>query len=266
MFRANAVVFGRPGRYTVRLDLGPVKLFHQDRSAFEASLLHEFAHIRNRDVDITYLTVALWRVSLVGVLTPFVAVNGWKLITSDPAPDLARNLLLAAFMVVLMYLTTADVLRSREIHADLDAVAQGADATYWTRHQERRPVRRKALALLRTHPDWEARVAALADSFAPVAVGALPISSTSASSRQAVGVEATGPKTAAWSRSTARSASASPPSASITAISVAIRPGSCPVPRGRTGLSAAEYTAVSPVASARSASNRAPACPPNHRH
>ncbi|MFE7931320.1 M48 family metalloprotease [Streptomyces sp. NPDC057456] len=175
LFRANAVVFGRPGRYTVRLDLGLVKLFHQDRSAFEATLLHEFAHIRNSDVDITYLTVALWRVFLVGVLTPFVAVNGWKLITSDPAPDLARNLLLAAFMVVLMYLTTADVLRSREIHADLDAVAQGADAAYWTRHQERRPVRRKALALLRTHPDWEARVAALADSSAPVAVGALPM-------------------------------------------------------------------------------------------
>ena len=70
---------------------------------------------------------------------------------------------------------------------------------------------------------------------------------------------ATGPNTSAWSRSTARSAMASPPSASITARSVAIRPGSCPVPRGRSGLSAVEYAAVSPVASARSASNRDPA-------
>lgn len=87
------------------------------------------------------------------------------------------------------------------------------------------------------------------------------VSSTSASSRQAVGVEVTGPKTVAWSRSTARSAMASPPSAGITARSVAIRPGSCPVPRGRSGLSAVECAAVSPVASARSASSRAPACP-----
>ena len=46
--------------------------------------------------------------------------------------------------------------------------------------------------------------------------------------------EATGPNTSRWSRSTARSAIASPPSASITARSTAIRPGSCPVPRGRS--------------------------------
>ncbi|MDQ1070869.1 M48 family metalloprotease [Streptomyces canus] len=175
LFSTNAVVFGRPGRYTVRLDLGLVKLFHQDRSAFEATLLHEFAHIRNRDVDITYLTVALWRVFLIGVLLPFVAVNGWKLVGSDPAPHLARNLVLAAFMVVLMYLTTADVLRTREIHADLDAVAQGADVAYWTRHERQRPVRRRAVSLLLTHPDWEERVAALTRSAVPVAVGALPM-------------------------------------------------------------------------------------------
>lgn len=86
-------------------------------------------------------------------------------------------------------------------------------------------------------------------------------SSVSASNRQAVVVEATGLNTPAWSRSTARSATASPPSASITARSVATRPGSRPVPRGRDDLRAAEYATVSPVTSARSASNRAPACP-----
>ncbi|MFF0083228.1 M48 family metalloprotease [Streptomyces canus] len=182
-FSANAVVFGRPGRYTVRCDLGLVKLFHQDRSAFTATLLHEFAHIRNRDVDLTYLTVAIWRVFLLGVLLPFVAVNGWMLSTGDPAPALVRNLVLAAFMVVLMYLTTADVLRTREIHADLDAVAQGADATYWTRHGRRRPVRHRAASLLRTHPDWEVRVAALADASAPVAVGTLPMLLTGVSAQ-----------------------------------------------------------------------------------
>jgi hypothetical protein len=39
---------------------------------------------------------------------------------------------------------------------------------------------------------------------------------------------------------------ASPPSASITARSAAIRPGSCPVPRGRSGPSAVEYAAGQP--------------------
>lgn len=54
-------------------------------------------------------------------------------------------------------------------------------------------------------------------------------------------------------------AMASPPPASITARSVAISPGSCPVPRGRSGPRAVEYAEVSPVASVRSASQPAPA-------
>lgn len=80
-----------------------------------------------------------------------------------------------------------------------------------------------------------------------------------ASTRQAVGVEATGPNTSRWSRSTARSAIASPPSASVTARSTATRPGSCPVPRGRSRHRASEKALVSVVASARSASRREPA-------
>lgn len=82
--------------------------------------------------------------------------------------------------------------------------------------------------------------------------------STPASSRQTVGVEATGPNTSAWSRSAARSAIASPPSASITARSTAIRPGACPVPRGRSRHSASAKAALRPVASARSAGRREP--------
>lgn len=69
--------------------------------------------------------------------------------------------------------------------------------------------------------------------------------------RQAVVAEATGPNTSVWSRSTARSAMASPPSVSVIARSVAIRPGSCPVPRGRRGRREAECAAVSPGAPAR---------------
>jgi hypothetical protein len=52
------------------------------------------------------------------------------------------------------------------------------------------------------------------------------MSETAAGSRQAVGVEATAPNTSPWSRRVARSVMVSPPSAIITARSVAIRPGS----------------------------------------
>ncbi|MDH6579781.1 M48 family metalloprotease [Kitasatospora sp. MAP5-34] len=187
-FSANAVALGRFGRYSLRLDLGLVTLYRTDRRAFEATLLHEYAHLRNRDVDLTYLTIALWRVFLACVVLPFVVAVGWQLLpavlaptfhTPPPAP-LARDLALAAAMVLLMQLTTAELLRALEIHADLDAVAHGADPGYWTRQQRRRTAERRrgpvaaagraAGALLRTHPSWEARVAALADACAPVAV------------------------------------------------------------------------------------------------
>ncbi|MFF7993406.1 M48 family metalloprotease [Kitasatospora xanthocidica] len=187
-FTANAVALGRFGRYSLRLDLGLVTLYRTDRRAFEATLLHEYAHLRNRDVDLTYLTIALWRVFLVCVVVPFVVVVGWKLLpavlaptfhSAPPAP-LVRDLGLAAAMVALMHLTTAELLRAREIHADLDAVAHGADPAYWTGQGRRRTaqhrqgpaaaVGRTVRALLRTHPSWEARVAALADASAPVAV------------------------------------------------------------------------------------------------
>ena len=73
--------------------------------------------------------------------------------------------------LITRHANQADVLRSREVCADLDAVAQGAGPAYWTRHRLRagsgrcpvKTVGRAALSLLRTHPDRERRVAALAD-------------------------------------------------------------------------------------------------------
>ncbi|OIJ98500.1 hypothetical protein [Streptomyces monashensis] len=72
------------------------------------------------------------------------------------------------------------------------------------------------------------RAAARAARGEPRAAGSVP-----AGSRQAVGAEATVPRTSGRSPSRGRSAIASPSSASITAASTAIRPGSWPVPRGR---------------------------------
>lgn len=200
--RANALAFGRPGRYTVRLDLPLLAVFGTDRPAFDAVLLHEFAHIRNKDVDIAYLTFAVWRVFLVGVLAPFALAEGWKAVRGalaptrslywrGEAPGLVRDLALSAFIVALMYLATADILRTREIYADIEAVARGADRGLWTRHASSgagdrgvgrvgRAVRvvwavrvaRVARSALRTHPDGPTRAAALADPTALVTVRA----------------------------------------------------------------------------------------------
>lgn len=190
----NAIVFGRLRRHTVRLDGGLVVLFSRDRRAFEATLLHEYAHIRNGDVDVTYLTVAIWRVFLIGVLIPFTVLSSWYLVStalsrqppgywSASVPLLARTLIMSVFLVALTYLAMADVLRTREICADIEAIGNHADRTYWTRHVTAAPSSRNRLratvaavrAALRTHPDWPTRVAATADPEALFVISALPM-------------------------------------------------------------------------------------------
>lgn len=104
----DAVVFGRPGRYTVVLKGGMCAQLRENPGAFKATVLHELAHIRNKDVDIAYLTLAVWRVFLVAVLIPFTAVNIWWLAQgavsggglasalSGTWPDLLRGLILSS--------------------------------------------------------------------------------------------------------------------------------------------------------------------------
>ena len=83
--------------------------------------------------------------------------------------------------------------------------------------------------------------------------------SNAASTRHAVGSEATGPNRSLWLRSTTGSEMASPPSASSKARSSTTRPGSCPDCRCRNDPSSYDIAFDRPGASARSTSSRAPA-------
>jgi Zn-dependent protease with chaperone function len=180
----SAVVFGHPGRYTVCLHGGLVARRLVDREGFRGVVLHELAHIRNGDVRITYATIALWRVFLVAMLLPYVARQVQLLFSSQfiradsiasvlwfgTAPLATRDVLFSAFTVVLVYLSRADILRSREIYADLAAVGWGAAPTAWHHGAHGGVVRSRigsALAsfveLWRTHPRWDRRKYSLTD-------------------------------------------------------------------------------------------------------
>ncbi|WP_354637650.1 M56 family metallopeptidase [Kitasatospora camelliae] len=172
----GAVVFGHARRRTVCLYAGLLVTRRTDPAGFRAVLLHEFAHIRNRDVDLGYAVTALWRVFALLVALPFVVMVAGTLVGAEfglfvgadrvfwPAAraPLVKQTDTALGMGLLVVLARADTLRHRELYADADAVALGADRRVW---DVRDPVGTAARLgrPWRSHPTWAQRRRALDD-------------------------------------------------------------------------------------------------------
>jgi Zn-dependent protease with chaperone function len=195
----NAVVFGRRRRYTVCLDIGLLTECESER--FRAVVLHELAHIVNGDVDVTYATVALWRVFLIAALCPDVAVSAYAMAMHDRWAlswgfDIGDSYGLAflALIVLLNYLARADILRTREIYADLTSVRWGAGRESWSggpaipgprgggMRSRLRVLSASAMEPWRSHPARELRRQSLTDPRALFALSALPMFLTGAAS------------------------------------------------------------------------------------
>ncbi|MCM0677231.1 M48 family metalloprotease, partial [Micromonospora phytophila] len=120
--RVSGNTFGTfPVRY-VRLDLGLVHAHRTAPGVFRAVVLHELAHLRNADVDLTRLTIALAWAFPLGVLAP-VAVNYAGAV---PAAHLLGDAWRLAVFALVVQVSAWSVLRAREFAAD--ARLTGADA------------------------------------------------------------------------------------------------------------------------------------------
>lgn len=64
--------FGRLGCYSIALTGGLATQFYTDRPAMRAVLLHELAHLRNKDVDRTYLALTITAAFFALAFAPFV--------------------------------------------------------------------------------------------------------------------------------------------------------------------------------------------------
>ncbi|SER12878.1 Zn-dependent protease with chaperone function [Actinokineospora terrae] len=154
--RAGGVAFGTHRRSVVCLDVGLVLLHDRDRPAFDAVVLHELAHLRHRDVPITYATIAVWRaVLLVAVLPLTVALVRSLLVAPDPV--LWVLLVWAPLLVLLAHVARASVLRVREHHADLLVVEWTGDNDPFRTLPEVRSPR------FTSHPSRAARLAVTRD-------------------------------------------------------------------------------------------------------
>jgi Zn-dependent protease with chaperone function len=189
-FGVGAVTFGHARRRTVCLYAGLHSSRHTDPAGFEAVVLHELAHVRNRDVDLAHAVTALWRVFVLLVAVPFTILYGVTFVAAEfgafagvddvfwPAarPAMVQAMTGAVFLVLLVVLARADVLRHRELYADADAVALGADRGTWDAavdvHRSGR-YRGFVAALVSSHPTWAERRRSLDDPAALFSLGAL---------------------------------------------------------------------------------------------
>ncbi|MFF0107985.1 M48 family metallopeptidase [Streptomyces hirsutus] len=167
---ANGVAFGRAGRRYVLLGRGVLPLLDRAPEALEALVLHELAHIRNRDVDLTMITLGFLRAYALLVFAP-VALGRLLYVVFGVHPWLyAANFAQMMGLALLLIVARAQVLRTREYQADARVVA-------WQGRPE--PLRRLLAAaepadtagrlraslrrLSGTHPTAASRTAALAD-------------------------------------------------------------------------------------------------------
>ena len=158
---SGGLAFGRVGARYVSLTGGLVATFYTDRGAFRAVVLHELGHLRNRDVDRTYLTMAVWYAFVALAVVPLVPT------LLDERGGAVRSIGLRLLaLAVLVYLTRNAVLRVREVYADARAAgAAGGSGGLRrmienTRGADRGPWR----WLLRVHPHPRDRIAALDDA------------------------------------------------------------------------------------------------------
>ena len=158
--RLSAFAFGRPGRRFVAVSGGAAVAAVRKPAAFDAVVLHELAHIKNRDIDQTYLALAIWRAFVVAALLPLAVVLIVSRVLGEPQLLIWRMVVLA----LIVYSLRNAILRSREFDADararqldpaiaLDAVFADlpARAGRWAWH------------LGWTHPSGGQRAAALRD-------------------------------------------------------------------------------------------------------
>ncbi len=106
--------FGSLGRYYVVLSTGLLVLFDKDLGKFRAVMLHELSHLRNRDIDKIYFSVAISFAFMIIAVIPFaLLLSGFDAFFGQ--------MLRFTMLMLIVYLTFTSVVRSREFYADVRA-------------------------------------------------------------------------------------------------------------------------------------------------
>lgn len=158
--RLSAFAFGRPGRRYVAISGGAAIAAVKKPADFDAVVLHELAHVRNRDIDQTYLALAFWRAFVITALVPMAAL----LIFTRELGSPQRVLWRVAALALIVYSLRNSVLRSREFDADARATElDPGTALSAVLARMPAPTGRRSWPLRWQHPPGPERAAALLD-------------------------------------------------------------------------------------------------------
>ncbi len=160
--RALGLAFGPPGGRELAVTGGLVPLSIRDRSAFRAIVLHELAHLRNRDVDLSYYAIGIWRALLVLAMVPF-ALSLLRALPHDPATVTAFGWRFVV-LVPLVYVIRSAILRAREHDADVRASTREPEIRrVLAAAAAREPTPSRVRRLVAWHPSAANRVDVLDD-------------------------------------------------------------------------------------------------------
>jgi hypothetical protein len=140
----NGQAYGRPGKYILYLDGGMRLQLRKAKELFQAVVLHELAHIYNRDVWRAYAAQSIWESIIWISFVPFLLASSYfvawgevgrpllGLAVFNQASFLSKGatvlllILQVASCVVLVNIIRAGLLRVRELYADSRAAISGA--------------------------------------------------------------------------------------------------------------------------------------------
>jgi Zn-dependent protease with chaperone function len=148
-----ALAFGPRRRRRVGLSGGLVMSHYTDPPLFRAVLLHELAHLRNRDVTLTYVALSMtWAFAA----TAFVPNAVITLARKPNLSDVLLTMVEVGTFALCAVLTLAAILRAREFYADVRSATWHRDSQLGAILEGAPPIPRWR-RLTSTHPDPQKR-------------------------------------------------------------------------------------------------------------
>ncbi|MCB0182041.1 MAG: hypothetical protein KDI62_27695, partial [Anaerolineae bacterium] len=146
MIPYDGQIFGFKGGYALRIDGLTPATMKKAPARFRAFILHELAHITNRDISRYYFALALWSAVMLLVLFPLVgsgllrlvfwqqttpfpgAVNDWPYFFYEIVPRIALILVQAGIITIVVIAIFQSLTWVRELYADWRTALWGVEA------------------------------------------------------------------------------------------------------------------------------------------